>query len=179
MEKKTRQERELEEKRLLIQVLKAENGGNSELTMIDYELIQSSLAVMKTFTLIPQNKRGRRMLLSDHLDNLIDLSIAKTKAAGYAVNPIEINPSDVDKIIYNFHFRYSKSKGKDNHKRIHVDNYETTGFDEEQAVSGLKKRLKTLKEVLIEIKSVKKSHSIYMMKDGSTVNAENVVGLKN
>lgn len=180
--RKSLEERQFEEKKLLIQSLKHSNGGDMELTKIDYEFFQSSLAVMRTASMMPQSKRGRKMYLHDHLENLLDLAIAKTHAAGYAVSPIAISASDIHRIIYEFQIKYSKSKGKDGNKRIHVDSYETTGFSEEEAIIGLKDRLKRLKETLIEVKSVKKSHSIYIMKDGSKVNCLNVVeinGLEN
>ena len=171
------EEKEREEKKLLIQVLREENGGDIDLTRIDYELIQSSLAIMKTFSLIPQNKRGRRMMLSDHLDNVIELSMAKERALGYVVSPIEININDIEKIIYGFDFKYSKSKGKESNKRIHIDNYSVTAMDEESALLVLKQRLKKLKETLVEMKGVKRRHSSYLLKNGESVLAENVVNI--
>jgi thioester reductase-like protein len=167
-------EKTLEEKRLLLTFLKEENEGDKDLTMIDYELIQGSLNVMKTFSLIPQSKRGRKMMLADHIDNLLDLAMAKTKALGY-IMPIELNLSDIDRIIYTFDFKYSKYKGKENNKRIHVDSYSTTALDEDSAINALKERLKKLKESLVEVKSVKKKHSLYILKNGEQVNAEYVV----
>ena len=108
-------EKVLEEKRLLLTFLKEENDGDIELTKIDYDLIKGSLAVMRTYSMIPQSKRGRKMMLHDHLDNLIDYSIAKTKVLGY-VSPVELILDSVEKIIYSFDFKYSKYKGKEKNK---------------------------------------------------------------
>lgn len=170
-------EKKYEENKLLLKCLKQENQGDMELTKIDYELIQSSLAVMRTFSMLPQNKRGRRMMLADHLENLIDLAMAKTRALGYCIAPVELKLADVVGIIFEYNFKYAKSKGKESNKRIHIDSFSCTEFEEKAAIETLKRRLKRLKENLIEIKQVKKKHAIYLLKNGERVNAENVVNV--
>ena len=158
--------------------MKNENEGNKSLTIIDYELIQSSLSVMRTFSLMPQNKRGRRVLLHDMLENLVDLAISKKESLGYSVGePIELKIDDLDKIIYRFFFRYTKSKGEKGNKRIHTDNFSCTAIDEEGAMIMLKSRLKKLKENLVEIKGIKRQHSMYILKNGECINSSNVISV--
>lgn len=176
---RTKEQKVLEEKRLLLQVLKEENGGDKELTIIDYEFIQGCLSIMKTHSLIPQNKRGRRMMVSDHIENLAELAINKQKSLGYVLNPVEINPNDIDSIMYEFTFKYKKAKfTKGGNKRIHTDTATIPSRDEESAMQLLLRYLRKKKEAFVEKIEVKKKHLHYMMKNGDIIKSEDVIGVK-
>jgi hypothetical protein len=167
-----------EEKRELMLSLKESNNGDKDLTLIDYQLIEGCLAVMKVHSLVPQKKRGFNVTLSEQIENLVDLAFNKELALGSPMDPVVLDIKEVDYVIYNFNITYRKAKGVSK-KRIHTDKYNVTALDEESAIANLKHRLKKLKETLVSIEAVDKSHYSYQMNDGRTILKRDVIDFVN
>lgn len=174
MKAQERIRRQWEEKKLLMQVL-ASDGEPMEVVKIEYDFIQASMALMKTYSLMPAKKNGRRRFLGDMIEDLAEGAINDLRGLGYVMNPVVLDLSKVKSIIYEYTFTYSKSKGTGKNKRIHTDEYTCTGFGEDDAIHTLKSRVKRLGETLIEVKKTTRRHSIYLLTDGTRVRAEDVV----
>jgi hypothetical protein len=112
MKKRTRQDLLLEEKLFLAKSLVQSNDGDEVKAQLDFECIESCLAIMKTGSLL-SGSYGFRKSRTNAIENMVDLYMHKEESLGYLVgSPVEIQRDDIDHAIYDFSITYVKEKGK-------------------------------------------------------------------
>ena len=138
--------------------------------ILDAQFVNDCLEVqrMQSFNRIGTRKSGYNAMLETY-ENLLMQRINADYEMGIN-KKTAINISDIESVIYEFTFKYIKLKGTEGKYRKFKDTQEILAENLELATLALHRRLKKLKETMVETISTTKSISMIYCKDGNSYN---------